>query len=79
MNVTLQVSYDAYSTLSFDLPEGKTWDDVEDLRIKYLRVQIFFNDGTCHEEELDPPQPDTKWPDCTTVYDKDYSKVLGEY
>jgi len=74
----LIVEYSAYTSLNFNLPAGKTADDIEDVRIKYLQLQIWFKDGTTYEETIDPPEVDTKWPNYIEINDNDGNPVYNQ-
>ena len=42
--------YTATTTTCFDMPEGKTWDDVEHWHVKWGTLHLTFKDGT--EEQI---------------------------
>lgn len=86
MKLVVEVSYVAYNSHTIELPEGKTWDDVENFWVKWDTVNIVFRgEDTPHSYEMgsgDPDRIDFKHPETLWVYtasedgDADYDKLL---
>ena len=49
MKVELASHYSISLSSEYELPEGKTLDDIECIAQKWKSVGIYFNDGTCLE------------------------------
>jgi hypothetical protein len=50
MRLAIECMYTATTTTCFDMPEGKTWDDVEHWHVKWGTLHLTFKDGT--EEQI---------------------------
>ena len=61
MKVEIQSNYIMGIYSEYELPEGKTLDDIECIAQKWKSVGIYFNDGTCLEVEDESNPPD--WDD----------------
>jgi hypothetical protein len=78
MKIAIEASYTAYAQGIVDLPDGKTWDDVEHVSVRYSTVSVQFKgepnwtelDG---EVELNDGGVDTEDPNRIMVY-----AVIGE-
>ena len=75
MELYIQAHYYASADTMVKLPEDKTWDDVEDVRIKYMLCQIWFKDGTNVEQYMGIPNVDTKWPTSVDIMDEEYNHI----
>ena len=74
--VQIEVTYGTYGSHTIELPEGKTWDDVENFWVKWDTAHIQFKgDPTDHTYELetgyDPEDTDMKRPSSVEVYETD--------
>ena len=81
--MTIETTYTICSSTSIDLPEGKTWDDVDDFWAKWDTLHVNFKDGTSMEHELDTDVTNAqlKIPDTLRVFgevngETDYEKEL---
>ena len=68
--VTFDVTYTAFVTTTIELPDGKSWDDVDEWFIKWNILNVFYKDETQSEHELDlyNDEVDTKRPESVNVY-----------
>ena len=89
LKVFVSAEYIVSGLLEVELPEGKTWNDVEEFWVKWDTVYIEFKDGTKFEDEVgtDQSEADMKWPITCKVYasqeteygtDCDWDTVLQE-
>ena len=58
MKVELASHYSISLSSEYELPEGKTLDDIECIAKKWKSVGVYFNDGTCLEVEDEGKTPD---------------------
>ena len=80
--VTFDVTYAAFASTPVELPEGKSWNDVDEWYIKWNCLHLFYNDGTQSEHDLAYDEVDTKRPDTVRVYKgawADRSELLEEH
>jgi hypothetical protein len=72
MKVRVETTYSGCISSYVELPEGKTWDDVEDFYVKWHVLNVKFKDGDWQElAELEEPLSDDidyKRPDTVSVY-----------
>jgi hypothetical protein len=72
MKIAIECLYTASTTVTFDLPDGKTWDDVTGWYVKWGMVYVAFNGGEYQElgemGEASLASVDFKRPDRSTVY-----------
>lgn len=67
--ITFEVTYSAFASTSVELPEGKSWNDVDDWYIKWNCLHVFYKDETQSEHDLDLyDEVYTKRPDSVRVY-----------
>ena len=75
MKVAVELLYTASSHTVVDLPEGKTWNDVADLYVKWGTVRIRFNGSDDYQDfesnEVTLDSVDFKYPDRTMVWPTD--------
>jgi hypothetical protein len=78
MQIRIDQNLSAGCSSIVTIPNGKTWDDVEDWYIKWDRLHIFFKDGSSTEIELDSDTDIIDWkrPDSVTIYDEDTATEL---
>lgn len=74
--VQIEVTYGTYGSCTIELPEGKTWDDVENFWVKWDIAFIRFKGETAeHQFELetgyDLEATDMKRPSSIEVYETD--------
>lgn len=74
MKVAIEVSYTMANYTVFDLPEGKTLDDVKDYHVRWGTLFLTFDDGSklqleTNEATLD--NVDFKFPDRATFFPVD--------
>lgn len=50
MKIVIECTYTLFSHTVIELPEGKTWDDVEDSFVKWDKLNIQFKGGDGYEE-----------------------------
>jgi hypothetical protein len=50
MRVTVDAAYHVHITGQLDLPEGRTWFDVEDYTVHWYSIRVkYYDDSTWHE------------------------------
>lgn len=50
MRVTVDAAYHVHITGQLDLPEGRTWFDVEDYTVHWYSIRVkYYDDPTWHE------------------------------
>ena len=50
MKMRVYTEYNVFTVTEFDLPEGKTSDDIKEMYMKWGHADIEFKDGTYLEE-----------------------------
>jgi hypothetical protein len=68
MKVTVEGSYNISFTGQVELPEGKTWADVEDYSVHWSSLRVKFND--------DPTWHEFNYEDEERTNDVDYSRPV---
>jgi len=68
--VYVSVEYSIGGLLEVELPDGRTWDDVDEFWVKWDTAHILFKDGTKFEDEIgtDAANADYKRPLATQVH-----------
>lgn len=51
-SVSVETFYSTSSCNEVELPEGKTFDDVRCVSVKWGGITIWFNDGSKYEDDL---------------------------
>lgn len=86
--IQIQVGYNMYGSQTIELPEGKTWDDIDDHWVRWdIWNVIFKGDDKTYTYELctgyDPEAADMKRPSSVAIYETDedgnadYERELG--
>jgi hypothetical protein len=74
MRIRINTSYTIYASVDHDLPDGKTWKDVESHFIKYTMLELTFKDGSKHEidcGDIGADSVDYKYPDRLLIHSID--------
>jgi hypothetical protein len=71
MRYYVEATYTVTESLAFDLPEGKTWEDVTHYFVKFGMLTIFFADGSVAMRDIPIPEngPDALRSHSTSVYE----------
>ena len=78
MKVQIVPTYIASISTEIELPEGKTWEDVDQWWIKWNTIHITFNDGTEHDDELDYGTDIIDWKRPANVVVYDNNELIDE-
>jgi hypothetical protein len=73
-SIYVEAQYAIFARDCIELPEGKTWDDVEHVSVRYGTATLTMKDKTeiAHElSAMDPGDVDWKWPLRFTVHAAD--------
>jgi hypothetical protein len=68
--LSITTTYTLTTDTTFDLPEGKEWDDVKDYHVKWGTLYLTFNDNTTAEIKTNGAtfdDADFKRPDTVTI------------
>jgi len=71
MKVNINANYVTTVSLELELPEGKTWQDVEEYYVKWGTLNIRFKGETDyhqHDMDVEPSEIDWKRPATINVY-----------
>ena len=81
MKVSINANYVQTVNIEIDLPNGKTWDDVDNFFVKWGTLNIQFKgEKEYHEFEMDNEPSECNWknPDSVTVYNPETYEKIGE-
>jgi hypothetical protein len=70
MRIMVTTAYTISSDTIVDLPEGKTWDAVENVYAKWNEITLIFKDGTekiYNMADASMDSVDWKYPDATVI------------
>ena len=72
---SLQTRYTIYADTPITLPEGKTPSDIDEIHVRYGRIDVLFKDGSIMEglaeADLDFSTMDLKYPEQTRLYSRE--------
>ena len=75
MKITIETNYTATSHTTVELPDGKTWDDVEDFYVKWGVLRVRFKGSEAYQDfdtdEVSLESTDFKYPDRTVIWHTD--------
>ena len=75
MKIRVEQVVTASAYADIDLPDGRTWEDVEDFSLRYDELTLTFKDGEQEEfqlgSELQEDMPETKRPIPIYITDED--------
>jgi hypothetical protein len=81
VKVNVYAYYSNCSITEVELPEGKTWDDVDYSHVKWGTLYITWRGSETPEEfplSDEEVEGDHKRPDSITVFDEDHVEILYE-
>lgn len=79
--ITVEIQYVTYGNITLDLPDGKTWDDVDDWFIKWDVLHVIWKDDTAWLKDLNTnfsDGVDCKRPMATAISDAITERLLDE-